>query len=90
MMPATDILNAHLSPFLLEQHSTLSSGLKTIEESNRALVDTIVAQRAEMQALISGLEAVVQDLESSATMLQQDSLQGLSGEIGMIEQELKG
>ncbi|TID26712.1 Beta-catenin-like protein 1 [Venturia nashicola] len=87
-LPATELLNAHLSPFLIDQQTTLSSALATIQTSNETLVATITSQRAEMEALVAGLEAVVKDLEKSADMLQSDDVQGLSGDVRMIEQEL--
>jgi hypothetical protein len=43
-----------------------------------------------MEALVAGLEAVVRDLEQSAEMLQGEDVQGLSGDVRMIEEELAG
>jgi kinetochore protein NNF1 len=90
ILPATDILNAHLSPFLLEQHNALTTALNTIEKSNETLVETVTSQRDEMEKLVKSLEAVIGDLERSATMLQGDDVQALGGEIREIENELKG
>jgi kinetochore protein NNF1 len=90
ILPATDILNAHLSPFLLEQHNTLITALTAIEKSNEALVETIKSQRDEMEKLVKSLEVVVGDLERSATMLQSEDVQSLGGEVRGIEEELKG
>lgn len=87
-LPATDLLNAHLSPFLVDQQTALNSALRTVQTSNETLVATITGQRAEMEALVAGLEAVVKDLEKSADMLQGDDVQGLSGDVRTIEEEM--
>jgi kinetochore protein NNF1 len=89
-LPATDLVNAHLSPFLIDQQTALSAALSSIQSSNETLVTTISAQREEMEALMRGLEAVVADLESSAAMLQAEDVQNLSGDVRMIEDELTG
>jgi kinetochore protein NNF1 len=89
ILPAADILNAHLSPFLIEQQTSLATALKTVQTSNTALVDTITAQRVEIETLVGGLEAVVADLERSAAMLQGSEVQSLAGEVRMMEDELK-
>jgi kinetochore protein NNF1 len=89
-LPASDLVNAHLSPFLIDQQTALSGALTTIQASNETLVATITSQRAEMEALVAGLEAVVRDLEKSSEMLQGDDVQGLSGDVRMIEEELAG
>jgi kinetochore protein NNF1 len=90
ILPATDILTAHLSPFLIEQHNTLTAALETVEKSNETLGQTIASQRDEMEKLVRGLEAVVGDLERSAGMLQGEDIQGMGGEVREIEAELKG
>jgi kinetochore protein NNF1 len=90
VLPATDILTAHLSPFLLEQHKALTTALDTIEKSNETLAETITTQRDEMEKLVKSLEAVVGDLERSAAMLQSEDVQALGGEVRGIEAALKG
>lgn len=89
-LPAADLLNAHLSPFLIDQQTALSGALSMIQSNNETLVATITSQRVEMENLVAGLEAVVRDLEKSAEMLQSDDVQGLSGDVRMIEAELAG
>jgi kinetochore protein NNF1 len=90
ILPATDILTAHLSPFLIEQHNSLTVSLDTIKKSNETLGETIVSQRDEMEKLVRGLEDIVGDLERSAGMLQGQDVQGMGGEVREIEAELKG
>ncbi|KAF2435412.1 Nnf1-domain-containing protein [Tothia fuscella] len=89
ILPASDILNAHLTPFLVEQQTSLSSALTALQSSNTTLIDTVISQRAEMEALVSGLESVVADLERGATMLQGDEVLTLAGESRKMEDELK-
>lgn len=64
--------------------------MDTLQSKNTDLAQTVAAQRAEIEALVSGLEAVVQDLEKSAAMLQDETVQSLSGDVRMVEDELKG
>jgi kinetochore protein NNF1 len=89
-LPATDLVNAHLLPFMVDQQTALTGALSTLQASNETLVATITAQRAEMEALVSGLEAVVRDLEKSAEMLQGEEVAGLGSEVRMMEEELAG
>ncbi|KAF2399719.1 Nnf1-domain-containing protein [Trichodelitschia bisporula] len=87
-LPPAALLHAHLLPFLNEQESALTAALSTLETRNNALAETIQAQRAEMEGLVRGLEAVISDLERSGEMLQSDEVQGLLADVKMIDQEL--
>jgi kinetochore protein NNF1 len=88
-LPPSDLVNAHLAPFLTDMRSSITSETTSLEASNTKLIETIKQQRQEMEALVSGLENVVTDLEHSATMLQSDDVQGLTAEVKMVEEELK-
>jgi hypothetical protein len=87
-LPATSLLNAHLTPFLMDQETTLQNSLADIQTRNEGLVDEIMEQRLEIEALMLGLEGLVTDLERSGAMLQGDEVQGLSNDVRMIEEEL--
>lgn len=88
-LPPTSLHLAHLLPFL-EQHSALlNSQLSATHASNAELLSSITAQRAEIEALVRGLETVVQDLEKSAQMMGQEEVQGLSAEVREIDTEMK-
>jgi kinetochore protein NNF1 len=85
----SEIHLAHLMPFLEEQATQMNTKLAETQQSNTELLSTVTAQRAEIEALVRGLENVIQDLEVSAQMMAQDDVQGLSKEIKDLEVEMK-
>lgn len=89
-LPAQTLALAHLQPFLSSQAETLGSQLSTTQEANNQLLSEIEAQRAELAALMSGLEHVVKDLEGSVGMLSQEEMQSLTQEVLDIDNELMG
>ncbi|KAB2574385.1 hypothetical protein DBV05_g6978 [Lasiodiplodia theobromae] len=89
-LPAETLALAHLQPFLSAQSETLQSELSTTQKANTQLLSEIQAQRAELAALMSGLEHVVKDLEGSVDMLSKDGVQSLTQEILDIDDELAG
>lgn len=76
-------------PFLEKQAATMNSQLEETQQANTELLSTVTAQRAEIEALVQGLENVIQDLESSAQIMGQEEVQGLSSEIRELEREMK-
>lgn len=76
-------------PFLEEQSAGMNSQLTATQQANTELLSTVTTQRAEIEALVRGLESVIQDLEASARMMGQDEVQGLSTEIRDLETEMK-
>ncbi len=47
------------------------------------------AQRAEMEALVGGLEAVADDLEKAARLVAQEEVQGLGREVREMDVEME-
>jgi kinetochore protein NNF1 len=86
----SEIHLAHLMPFLEQQATEMNTKLVETQQSNTELLSTVTTQRAEIEALVRGLENVIQDLEVSAQMMAQDDVQGLSKEIRDLEVEMKG
>jgi len=80
---------AHLMPFLEGQTAETNARISATQEANTELLSTVTAQRAEIEALVRGLENIVQDLEVSAQMMAQDDVQELSKEIRDYEMEMK-
>ena len=76
-------------PFLEQQATEMNTKLSETQTSNTELLSTVTAQRAEIEALVRGLENVIQDLEISAQVMAQDDVQGLSKEIKELETEMK-
>lgn len=80
---------AHLMPFLEKQAAEMNARLAETQAANAVLVSTVAAQRAEMEALVRGLESVVHDLEASADMMGNAQVQSLSKEITELETNMK-
>lgn len=76
-------------PFLEKQAADMNAKLIETQAANTELLATVTAQRAEIEALVRGLESVVNDLEVSAQMMAQDDVQELSTEIRDIEMSMR-
>lgn len=76
-------------PFLEKQAAEMNTRLADTQQANTQLLSTVTAQRAEIEALVRGLENVVQDLETSAQMMGQEDVQGLGKEMRELEKEMK-
>jgi kinetochore protein NNF1 len=85
----SEIHLAHLMPFLEKQATDMNNKLTETQQSNAELLSTVTAQRAEIEALVRGLENVIKDLDVSAQMMVQDDVQGLSKEVRDLEIEMK-
>lgn len=59
--------------------------LSETQAANTELLATVTAQRADIEALVRGLESLVGDLEASAQLMTQDEVQDLSTEIRDVE-----
>ncbi|RYO27978.1 hypothetical protein AA0111_g6913 [Alternaria arborescens] len=80
---------AHLMPYLEKQATEMNTKLAETQQSNTELLSTVTAQRAEIEALVRGLESVIQDLDASAQIMAQDDVQDLSGETRDLEMEMR-
>jgi len=76
-------------PFLEDQIAETNNRISITQEANTQLLSTVLAQRAEIEALVRSLENVIHDLEASAQIMAQDDIQGLSKEIKEYEMEMK-
>lgn len=85
----SEIQLAHLLPFLEKQATDMNQNLEETQQSNTELLATVKAQRAEIEALVRGLENVIQDLDTSAQIMAQDDIRGLSNEIKDLETEMR-
>jgi kinetochore protein NNF1 len=88
-LPPSEMHLAHLMPFLEKQVNEMNTRLSDTQTANTELLTTVTAQRAEIEALVRGLESVVHDLEASAQMMAHDDVQGLGKEVRDLEMELK-
>lgn len=85
----SEIHLAHLMPFLEKQATEMNTNLVETQTANTELLTTVTAQRAEIEALVRGLESVVNDLEASAQVMAQDDVQDLSAEIRDVEMGMR-
>ncbi|KAF1934103.1 Nnf1-domain-containing protein [Didymella exigua CBS 183.55] len=85
----SEIHLAHLMPFLEKQATDMNSELAEAQTGNTVLLTTVAAQRAEIEALVRGLESIVSDLEASAQLMAQDDVQDLSAEIRHVEMGMR-
>ncbi|KAH8127911.1 hypothetical protein ACSS6W_003900 [Trichoderma asperelloides] len=69
LLPAKDILSAHLAPSLASHQSLLNAKLQTAQSHNAILYEQIRNQRAEIEALLDSLEAAVGDVKSANAAL---------------------
>jgi kinetochore protein NNF1 len=76
-------------PFLEQQAAAMNTSLAETQQANTTLLPVVTAQRAEIEALVRGLEGVVADLEASAGIMSQDDVQGLGAEIRQIEKQMR-
>lgn len=76
-------------PFLETQQAEMNTQLAETQQANAQLLATVTAQRAEIEALVHGLENVIHDMEASAQMMGQDDVQSLSKEMRELEKDMK-
>jgi kinetochore protein NNF1 len=76
-------------PFLEQQATEMTTQLSETQLANTQLLSAVTAQRAEIEALVRGLENVIQDLEVSAQIMAQDDVQALGKEIKDLETDMK-
>jgi kinetochore protein NNF1 len=76
-------------PFLEQQATEMTTQLSETQLANTQLLSAVTAQRAEIEALVRGLENVIQDLEISAQIMAQDDVQALGKEIKDLETDMK-
>ncbi|PTB66377.1 Nnf1-domain-containing protein, partial [Trichoderma citrinoviride] len=70
LLPAREILSAHLAPSLASHQSLLNARLQTAQSHNAILYDQIRAQRAEIEQLLEMLEGTVGDVRSANEALE--------------------
>lgn len=87
---ADELYKAHLAPYLQEAQKTLTAKIEATQAQNAELVEKIKQQRKEIESLLSGLEAVVADLEGAAAAATQFSRENnLRQEAIQMDEEVK-
>lgn len=87
-LPAEVLILANLQSFLAAQTTSLESQISTMQKENQTLLSEVLAQRGELEALTSGLERVVADLQGTNEMLSAEEVQNLTAEVLEIDSEL--
>ncbi|KAI5863232.1 Nnf1-domain-containing protein [Durotheca rogersii] len=87
MLPAEQVLAAHLAPHLAQQQSQLNAKLQTVQAHNAKLFDDVRRQRAEMESLVALLRKVFEDIDGANGMLD-DVVDDLAAETRTVEAEM--
>ncbi|PGH32531.1 kinetochore protein NNF1 [[Emmonsia] crescens] len=87
---ANELYQAHLAPYLVEVQSSLNTKLETVQKENGQLSEKVESQRREIEQLLSGLEAVVSDVEGAAAATAEfDANHSLRQEAQEMDDEIK-
>ena len=84
MLPPASLLNMHFSPCVQDQSNSLESQLRNVQQSNSELINQVLAQREEIEALMAGLEGVIRDVDEAAQKLGSPDVQGSVEELGAL------
>ncbi|KAI1082198.1 Nnf1-domain-containing protein [Whalleya microplaca] len=87
MLPADQVLAAHLAPHLAQQQSQLNAKLQTVQAHNAKLFEDIQRQRAEIETLMGLLEKVFEDIDGANGMMD-DVVDDLVKETRTVEAEM--
>ena len=87
MLPPQSLYLAHLAPYLASTQSQLETELRAVQAENEELVKGVERQRDDVERLVSGLEAVIADLEGANGALS-DIVEG--GEVRKEAMEIDG
>ena len=69
MLPPQSLYLAHLAPYLASTQSQLETKLQAVQAENEQLAKGVERQRDEVERLVSGLEALVADLEGANAVM---------------------
>ena len=86
-LPPQSLYLAHLAPYLASTQSQLETKLQSVQVENEQLAKGVERQRDEVERLVSGLEAVIADLEGANSAMS-DAIEG--SEIRKEAMELDG
>jgi kinetochore protein NNF1 len=86
-LSADELHTAYLTPYLQQATTMLEERVRSTQAENGVLMQRITDQRAEMEALVGGLEGVVADLEGSVEAM--GGVDGLRAEIWEMDGEVQ-
>ncbi|KAI1963516.1 hypothetical protein LOZ58_002350 [Ophidiomyces ophidiicola] len=67
---ATELYQAHLTPYLAQAQQSLDLKLEETEKHNILLAEKIQRQKEEIRQLLEGMEAIIGDIEGAAKAMQ--------------------
>ena len=70
-LPPRSLYLAHLAPYLASTQSQLEGELQTLQAKNVQLAKGVDAQSDEVERLVSGLEALIADLEGANAVMSE-------------------
>ncbi|KKK23104.1 spindle pole protein [Aspergillus rambellii] len=89
-LPPEELFKAHLTPHLEKSRQVLDAKIEATEAQNIELAQKVQGQRAEIERLLVGLEAVVADVEGAAAAASQFADENsLRKEALQMDQEVK-
>ncbi|KAI0014181.1 Nnf1-domain-containing protein [Xylariaceae sp. FL0662B] len=89
LLPADQVLAAHLAPHLAQQQSQLNAKLQTVQAHNAKLFEDIQRQREEIKYLMGLIEKVFEDIDGANNMMD-DVVDDLAKETRTVEAEMAG
>ena len=69
-LPPQSLFLAHLAPYLTSTQAQLEAELHTVQAENEQLARSLEGQRDEVEKIVSGLEAVIADLEGANGVME--------------------
>lgn len=87
LLPADDILAAHLAPHLASQQSQINAKLQNMQADNVRLFEEIQAQRTEIETLLAAVEKVLADVDGANGLLD-GVVEDLAKETRTVEVEM--
>ena len=87
LLPADDILAAHLAPHLASQQSQINAKLQNMQADNVRLFEEIQAQRTEIETLLAAVEKVLADVDGANGLLD-GVVENLAKETRTVEVEM--
>ncbi|GAB7357740.1 hypothetical protein MBLNU459_g0395t1, partial [Dothideomycetes sp. NU459] len=88
-LPPSSLYLSHLAPSLIEQRTALEARLATAQSENADLLQTVLQQRRDVEALLSGLDTIVADIDASNAALPYDDMMALTEEAVNLDADIQ-
>ncbi|OQO08682.1 hypothetical protein B0A48_06552 [Cryoendolithus antarcticus] len=88
-LPAQELYLSHLSPSLSQQSEALKQRQVALQGENAKVLQRVLQQRREIEALVQGLENVVQDINGSVTVLKPEEIDSIRHEARTVDEEMR-